>query len=303
MRTAVSTTRGTSPFELMFGRQPTSSFDLLYNQQVKKWDNPDNLSEYLLVRTRRNELAKVFAQENLRKNIENKQQFYVEIERAFQPRDLVSLFPPINNTEVSEKLDSFWTGPWKILSRLAPTTYTIENLLREPDKPHKTHIVQVDMLKKFFEEDQPVTPLVDFDPNPKRGEMSRDHFPFKPKKQVAKAMVNIDVIEKNDPADNDPSNLKVIPPWNSHVDPNIPLPDKIVGTPVSKPKKLKVQRQKPVKRYVGLPIPLTTRSKAKQNDITISSLAYSDLLQRQQPSDQPEFDVDIYDQFFEQRYL
>ena len=227
MRTAVSTTRGASPFELMFGRQPTSSFDLLFNQQVKKPDNPDNLSEYLLVRTRRNELVKVFTQQNLRQSIENKRQFYVDIERAFQPGDLVSLFTPVNNTEVSEKLDSFWTGPWKVLSILAPTTYTIENVLREPDKPHKTHIVQVDRLKKFFEEDQPVTPPVDFDPNPKPGEISRDHISFKPKKHVAKAMINNDVIEKNDPEYDDPSNLKVIPPWNLHVHPNISLPDKI----------------------------------------------------------------------------
>ena len=157
----------------MFGKQPTSSFDLLYRQQVKQPDNPDNVSEYLMVRTRRNELARVFAQANLQKSIENKRQFYVEVERAFQPGDLVSLFTPVNNAEVSEKLFFFWTGPWKMLSRLAPTTYTIEQHLKEPEKPHKTHIVQVDRLKKFYEEDQPVTPPVDFDPNSKPGNINR----------------------------------------------------------------------------------------------------------------------------------
>ena len=150
MRTAFSATRGASPFELMFGKKPTSSFDLLYNQKVHKPDNQNNISEYLLARTRRNELAKVFAQENLKSHIEKKRQFYVEIERTFQPGDLVSLFTPINNPEVLGKLDSFWTGPWKILSRLAPTTYTIENLVAKPDKTSKNPCCPSGQTKKVF---------------------------------------------------------------------------------------------------------------------------------------------------------
>ena len=200
------------------------------------------------------------------------------------------------------KLNSFWTGPWRILSRLAPTTYTIEPVSREPETPHKTHTFQVDRLKKFYEEDQPVKPPVNFDPDLKPGNPSRDEFPFKPKKYVAKAMATKDIIEKDDPDYDDPTKQKVIPPWKSHLDPKIPLPDKIEDSPVSKPKKPKRQwDKKPVRRYAGLPAPLTTRSKAKQTEISISSLDYSDLLQWQQPSDQPDFDVDIYDQFFERR--
>ena len=101
------------------------------------------------------------------------------MERAFEPGDLVSLFTPFNNAEVSEKLNTFWTGPWKVLSRIAPTTYTIEQAEREPEKPHKIHTVQVDRLKRFYEEDQPVTPPVNFNPDCP-GPLSRD--PFKPKK-------------------------------------------------------------------------------------------------------------------------
>ena len=97
MRTAFSATRGASPFELMFGKKPTSSLDLLFNQKVREPNNPKNISEYLLARTRRNELAQVFAKENLRSHIEKRRQFYVEIERTFQPGDLVSLFTPVYN--------------------------------------------------------------------------------------------------------------------------------------------------------------------------------------------------------------
>ena len=80
------------------------------------------------------------------------------------------------------------------------------------------------------------------------------------------------------------------------------MPDKIEDPPIPNPKKQKLQpRRKPVKKYAGLPAPLTTRSKAKQNDISIASLDYAKLLEHQLPSDQPQFDVDIYDQFLEQR--
>ena len=99
---------------------------------------------------------------------------------------------------MSEKLDSFWTGPWKILSRLAPTTYTIENLVANQNIPQKTHVVQVDRLKKYFEDDQPVTPPLNFDPNPEKEKFTKDQFPFKPKRHVAKAMQSNDVIEKED---------------------------------------------------------------------------------------------------------
>ena len=300
MRTAFSATRGASPFELMFGKKPTSSLDLLFNQKVREPNNPKNISEYLMARTRRNELAQVFAKENLRSNIERKRQFYVDIERTFHPGDLVSLFTPVYNPEASEKLDSFWTGPWKILSRIAPTTYTVENVVADQNKPQKTHIVQVDRLKKYFEEDQPVTPPLSFDPNPIKENFDKDQFPFKPKKHVVKAMKSKDVIENEDLDHKSAHDLKVIPPWESHLDPCIPLPDED-ETSVPKPKKPRVQREKMTKKYAGLPAPMTTRSKAKTNDISISSLDYCELLNLQQPSDQREFDIDIYDQFFEQR--
>ena len=157
-------------------------------------------------------------------------------------------------------------------------------------------------MKKYFEEDQPVTPPLNFNPNPSKENFAKDQFPFRPKKHVAKAMQSKDVIEKEDLDHENAHDLKVIPPWDSHLDPCIPLPDKN-ETSVSKPKKPRLQRKKLTKKYAGLPAPLTTRSKAKTNDVSISSLDYSELLNLQQPSDQREFDIDIYDQFFEQRYL
>ena len=300
MRTAMSSTRGATPFELMFGKKPTSSFDLLYNQSIKRPDSK-NVQEYLMARTRRNELAQNFAQQNLQRNIMRNRQYYVEIERAFAPGDLVSLFTPFNDAQVSEKLNSFWTGPWKVLSRQAPTTYTIEQAIKEPEKPDKIHTVQVDRLKRYYEEDQPVTPPVDFDPD-FPGTLPQNNQVLKPKKYITKAMKDNEIIEKGDKEYDDPDDLQVIPPWKSHVKPGIPLPDEIDDPVSPKPKKQKLQpREKPVKKYAGLPAPLTTRSKSRQKDTSIASLDFAELSDRQLQSDQPHFDVDVYDQFLEQR--
>ena len=67
MRTAISSTRGASPFELMFGKKPNLSSDLLFGQQVKKPNNPGDVREYLMQKTQRNELANVYAKTNLQK--------------------------------------------------------------------------------------------------------------------------------------------------------------------------------------------------------------------------------------------
>ena len=254
-----------------------------------------------MVRTRRNELAQKFAQQNLQRNIMRNRQYYIEVERAFEPGDLVSLFTPFNDAQVSEKLNSFWTGPWKILSRQAPTTYTIEQAIKEPEKPYKIHTVQVDRLKRFYEEDQPVTPPVNFDPD-FPGTLPQNKPVLEPKKYIRKAMKDNEIIEKGDQEYDDPDDLKVIPPWKSHVKPGIPLPDEIDDPVLPKPKRQKLQpREKPVKKYAGLPAPLTTRSKSRQKDTSIASLDFAQLSERQLPSDQPHFDVDVYDQFLEQR--
>ena len=115
-------------------------------------------------------------------------------------------------------------------------------------------------------------------------------------------MKDNEIIEKGDKEYDDPDDLQVIPPWKSHVKPDIPLPDEIDDPVSPKPKKQKLQpREKPVKKYAGLPAPLTTRSKSRQKDTSIASLDFAELSDHQLQSDQPHFDVDVYDQFLEQR--
>ena len=88
-------------------------------------------------------------------------------------------------------------------------------------------------------------------------------------------MATVEIIE-----DDDPGTVKVIPPWKSHINPDIPLPKP--DSPDPKPKKAKRQKQdkKPVQRYMGLPTPMITRSKSKQTDTSISTLNYTNSLEK-----------------------
>ena len=52
-------------------------------------------------------------------------------------------------------------------------------------------------------------------------------------------MKDNEIIEKGDPEYDDPMDQKVIPPWKSHVQPGIPLPDKVENSWLPKRKKQK----------------------------------------------------------------
>ena len=54
----------------MFGEQPNSSSGLLFGQELKKPVNPDNIQNYLMQKTHKNELSKAFTQSNLQKQIQ-----------------------------------------------------------------------------------------------------------------------------------------------------------------------------------------------------------------------------------------
>lgn len=145
MRTATSSTRGASPYELMFGRQPTSSSDLLI---WAKADPETKVQDYLIQKRRKNELAQASAQANLQKQINRQRQYYIDNERVFKTGDWVYLFTPTNTSEDSEKLNTFWTGPWKIASRLTPTTYKLEQMPGKfAGRSFKSPTVQVNRLK------------------------------------------------------------------------------------------------------------------------------------------------------------
>ena len=61
---------------------------------------------------------------------------------------------------------------------------------------------------------------VNFDPDILPNDPFKEHYPFKPKNDVAKSMAADEIIEEDDLDD-----IKVILPWKLHVNPDIPKPD------------------------------------------------------------------------------
>ena len=64
IHTARSETRGASPYEIIFGRQPTTSLDLMFGQKVVPTQFP-TIHQYRVAKARRDKLENAFAKQNL----------------------------------------------------------------------------------------------------------------------------------------------------------------------------------------------------------------------------------------------
>ena len=162
MRTAVSRTRGASPFQIIFGRDPTSSLDLLFggfHHRQSKFDGDG--SKYLLVRSRQEEAADLFARTNLQNAINRRREDYTGALRSFKPGDKVYLFTPRATKDLSRKFHHYWSGPFLIKEKIAPTTYKVVPAPGVFPRKIDPIVTQVDRLKVYTESDDIITPPAD----------------------------------------------------------------------------------------------------------------------------------------------
>ena len=106
-----------------------------------------------------------------------------------------------------------------------------------------------------------------------------------------------DEIVENDYRDD----IRTIPPWKSHVYPEIPIPD----SKHKQAKRIKMDKKAVnLQRFTGLPMPMTTRLKEKKAELSIVTIVNVDSLKHQFSFDHPmkEF-VQFHYQFFFQRYI
>ena len=157
MRTACSETRGASPYEIIFGRQPTTSLDLMFGQKVIPTQFP-TIHQHRVAKARHDDLANAFAKRNLTHAILRQRKYYTEGLRKFEKGDLVYLFTPQPVSSESEKIVTFWTGPWKVAEVLGPTTYKLEQIPGKFSQSQKPVVTQVDRIKKYLPADLLVTP-------------------------------------------------------------------------------------------------------------------------------------------------
>ena len=77
-----------------------------------------------MAKAKRDELANAFANCNLANAILRQHKYYTEGLRKFEKGDLVYRFTPQQVGDNSEKIVTFWTGPWKLAEVFGPITYS-----------------------------------------------------------------------------------------------------------------------------------------------------------------------------------
>ena len=120
-------TTGYTPFFLMFGRQVRMPIDVMYGQPTSQ---PLSHSEYATNLRQRLETAYRHVREQMARKLDRQKDLYDQNihGKPFKEGNLVWLHSSAVPRGRSKKLHNPWTGPYKIIRRLADATYRIEDL-------------------------------------------------------------------------------------------------------------------------------------------------------------------------------
>ena len=125
-REAPCSATGFSPFELIFGKQVRGPLDILRQSWMPSKTTKQSSAEWLLeLRDDLTEMRKLAAdrQEHRQQSVKEWYDSTVK-ERHFNPGDQVMVFTPAITGSRGEKLADRWSGPYMVIGRLSPVTYT-----------------------------------------------------------------------------------------------------------------------------------------------------------------------------------
>jgi transposase InsO family protein len=147
MRTTVCVSTGYSPFQLMFGRDP--SIPLLAIQQVPERKNLEvPIVEYMTKIRERLAEAQHLARTNIAGAVRRQRRYYRRTVQEFDEGDKVWLYTPPVGAHVSRKFHLGWTGPWTVVERITRTVYLLHP---EEEWEFKSPlIISGDRLKPYF---------------------------------------------------------------------------------------------------------------------------------------------------------
>jgi hypothetical protein len=149
-RTTVHKATGETPFFLVHGRDAVLPIDFLFNKHratlgVKSFDS----------------LRKIFAktqqvlEQYKEKSLEYKNQGVKDVKFKVGELVLLQKSGPDAKSDVSSKLQSRWTGPWRVTEVQSDVNYAIEFI--GENKNHQPRVVHISRLKRFvpFDRMQP----------------------------------------------------------------------------------------------------------------------------------------------------
>ncbi len=153
-RETPSSATGYSPFHLLYGKHVHGPLDVLRNQWAPTAKNIQNAMEWLEgLRTMLDAMHSSAAEAQTHQK-EYSKIYYDKQDnpRAFNPGDKVLIFSPVVTGKRSDKLTDRWQGPFTVLKKITPVTYTVDM----PEHHKRKRSVHVNGMKKWI---QPVYSL------------------------------------------------------------------------------------------------------------------------------------------------
>jgi len=153
LNTAFRPRYGSTPYHVMFGRAPRTSFSVLANSSAGEW-NCDVLDDDQIKRA-------------LKGVLELQQQFHVQVQERvaaererrrkessaglelpnFEVGDYV-LYARVRRPGVTPKLMATWTGPWRVVGAHHPHLFEIQNIVS--GRVHTAHVARL----RFYADSQ-----------------------------------------------------------------------------------------------------------------------------------------------------
>uniref|UniRef100_A0A8C3H6S9 ribonuclease H n=1 Tax=Chrysemys picta bellii TaxID=8478 RepID=A0A8C3H6S9_CHRPI len=143
IREVPQASRGLSPFELLYGRQPRGILDLLKEEWEAQETRVLGTTQYALHLQERLQTLGAFARENLEQAQACQERLYNHgtRRRKFSPGDRVLLLLP----SAESKLLAKWQGPYEVIRGVGPVDYKV----RLPGRRKETRIYHVNLLKAW----------------------------------------------------------------------------------------------------------------------------------------------------------
>ncbi len=146
-RTTINESTGLSPFQLMFGRDPSIPLTVL-DQTPARWEEEEPMLDFVRRFRNRIDAAQDFARQNLKRAVQRQRRYYSDNLVQFSEGSLAWLYTPPSGEGVSRKLYRGWTGPWEIVRQITPTTYQVKSPASW--KKAREVVVGINRLKRFY---------------------------------------------------------------------------------------------------------------------------------------------------------
>ena len=148
MRTARCRSTGVAPYQMLFGRDASTSLHLIFGGPEPSKEEFQNGNEYAIALRHRVEAAHAWARRNMGAAIDRQRRAYHKDKKSFQQGDLVWLFTPKLRPGQSKKFATYWTGPWMVDRRVNDLLYEIRP---DPSWQRKhNEVVSIDRLKTYY---------------------------------------------------------------------------------------------------------------------------------------------------------